>query len=147
QRRRIIARAREGRTRERLHDRTGVAGQWLDETGRPGGHHRRLGAVRQADHQVGHGVLRTLKLCAGAGVDQRDKHATGLILAFTVDNLEGELARLRAEGVVITMPLTVEEWGERLFQVTDPNGVIVQLMDWAARPGNQPPRATAPAEL
>jgi uncharacterized glyoxalase superfamily protein PhnB len=79
--------------------------------------------------------------------DQRDKHATGLILAFTVDNLEGELARLRAEGVVITMPLTVEEWGERLFQVTDPNGVIVQLMDWAARPGNQPLRATAPAEL
>ena len=79
--------------------------------------------------------------------DQRDKHATGLILAFTVDNLEGELARLRAEGVVITMPLTVEEWGERLFQVNDPNGVIVQLMDWAARPGNQPQRATAPAEL
>ena len=76
---------------------------------------------------------------------QRDKHATGLILAFTVDDLEGELARLRAEGVVITMPLTVEEWGERAFQVTDPNGVIVQLMDWAARPGNQPPHATAPA--
>ena len=43
--------------------------------------------------------------------------------------------------------LTVEEWGERLFQVTDPNGVIVQLMDWAARPGNQPPRVTAPAAL
>jgi uncharacterized glyoxalase superfamily protein PhnB len=74
--------------------------------------------------------------------DQRDKHATGLILAFTVDDLEGELARLRAEGVAITMPLTVEEWGERAFQVTDPNGVIVQLMDWAARPDNQPPDAT-----
>ena len=77
--------------------------------------------------------------------DQRDNHATGLILAFTVDDLEGELARLRAEGVAITMPLTVEEWGERAFQVTDPNGVIVQLMDWAARPDNQPPR-TAPAD-
>ncbi len=77
--------------------------------------------------------------------DQRDNHATGLILAFTVGDLEGELARLRAEGVAITMPLRVEEWGERAFQVTDPNGVIVQLMDWVARPGNQPPRATAPA--
>jgi uncharacterized glyoxalase superfamily protein PhnB len=77
--------------------------------------------------------------------DQRDKHATGLILAFTVDDLEGELARLRAEGVAITMPLTVEKWGERLFQVTDPNGVIVQLMDWAGRPDNQAPDATAPA--
>jgi uncharacterized glyoxalase superfamily protein PhnB len=78
--------------------------------------------------------------------DQRDTHAAGLILAFTVADLEGELARLHAEGVAITMPLTVEEWGERAFQVTDPNGVIVQLMDWAGRPGNQPPRAAGGGE-
>nr|WP_202447851.1 VOC family protein [Streptomyces sp. SID5468] len=62
--------------------------------------------------------------------DQRDVHAAGLILAFTVDDLEGELARLRAEGVPVTMEPTEEEWGERAFQVRDPNGVIVQLMDW-----------------
>ncbi len=64
--------------------------------------------------------------------DQRDDHARGLILAFEVDDLEGELARLEAEGVPVTMPLTVEEWGERAFQVRDPNGVIVQLVDWNA---------------
>lgn len=64
--------------------------------------------------------------------DQRDEHATGLILAFVVDDLDGELARLRAEGVPITMPLTEEEWGERSFQVRDPNGVIVQLLNWNA---------------
>ncbi|MBS2537162.1 VOC family protein [Catenulispora sp. NF23] len=64
--------------------------------------------------------------------DQRDDHADGLILAFTVDDLEGELARLENEGVAITMPLTSEEWGERAFQVRDPNGVIVQLLDWNA---------------
>ena len=64
--------------------------------------------------------------------DQRDDHASGLILAFVVDDLEGELARLRAEGVSITMPLAEEEWGERAFQVRDPNGVIVQLVDWNA---------------
>jgi len=62
--------------------------------------------------------------------DQRDVHATGLILAFVVDDLEGELARLESEGVAITMPLTAEEWGERAFQVRDPNGVVVQLVDW-----------------
>ena len=62
--------------------------------------------------------------------DQRDVHAQGQILAFVVDDLEGELARLQEEGVEITMPLTVEEWGERAFQVRDPNGVIVQLVDW-----------------
>ena len=66
--------------------------------------------------------------------DQRDVHAAGLILAFVVDDLEGELARLRDEGVAITMPLTVEEWGERAFQVRDPNGVIVQLVDWGRTP-------------
>ncbi|MGH3614376.1 MAG: VOC family protein [Pseudonocardia sp.] len=64
--------------------------------------------------------------------DQRDTHATGLILAFDVDDLEAELARLQNEGIIITMPLTAEEWGERAFQVRDPNGVIVQLVDWNA---------------
>ncbi|HEY7487389.1 MAG TPA: VOC family protein [Streptosporangiaceae bacterium] len=67
--------------------------------------------------------------------DQRDEHATGLILAFVVDDLDGELARLQAEGVAITMPLTSEEWGERAFQVRDPNGVIVELLDWNASTG------------
>ncbi len=62
--------------------------------------------------------------------DQRDDRASGIILAFVVDDLEGELARLQGEAVPITMPLTVEEWGERAFQVRDPNGVIVQLVDW-----------------
>jgi uncharacterized glyoxalase superfamily protein PhnB len=64
--------------------------------------------------------------------DQRDDHACGLILAFEVDDLEGELARLQAEGVKITMPLRSEDWGERAFQVRDPNGIIVELLDWNA---------------
>jgi uncharacterized glyoxalase superfamily protein PhnB len=64
--------------------------------------------------------------------DQRDHHAQGMILAFVVDDLEGELARLQREGANITMPLTQDEWGERSFQVRDPNGVIIQLVDWNA---------------
>jgi uncharacterized glyoxalase superfamily protein PhnB len=67
--------------------------------------------------------------------DQRDDHATGLILAFVVHDLEGELARLHGEGVAITMPLTSEKWGERAFQVRDPNGIIVQLLEWNAATG------------
>jgi uncharacterized glyoxalase superfamily protein PhnB len=65
--------------------------------------------------------------------DQRHDHAGGLILAFEVDDLEGELARLQAEGVTVTMPLRSEEWGERAFQVRDPNGVIIELLDWNTR--------------
>jgi len=67
--------------------------------------------------------------------DQRNAHASGIILAFVVGDLEGELARLQDEGVAITMPLTDEAWGERAFQVRDPNGVIVQLIDWNAPTG------------
>lgn len=67
--------------------------------------------------------------------DQRHDHAVGLILAFEVDNLEAELARLQAEGVTITMPLRSEDWGERAFQVRDPNGVIIELLDWNAGAG------------
>ena len=67
--------------------------------------------------------------------DQRDDHACGVILAFVVDDLEGELARLQAEDVTVTMPLRSEEWGERAFQVRDPNGVIVELLDWNAPTG------------
>nr|WP_028797726.1 VOC family protein [Streptomyces purpureus] len=64
--------------------------------------------------------------------DQRDRHATGLIVAYTVSGLEAEEKRLRAAGVPITLPLREEPWGERLFQVTDPNGIVVQFVEWAA---------------
>ena len=64
--------------------------------------------------------------------DQRDAHAMGVIIAFVVDDLEAELARLQNEGVEITMPLTTEDWGERAFQIRDPNGIIIQLVDWNA---------------
>ena len=83
---------------------------------------------------------------AGAGVvflrrgsetlpaDQRDVLATGLILAFTVEDLDVELTRLQGEGVTITMPMVVEEWGERAFQVRDPHGTVIQLVDWNGTP-------------
>lgn len=68
--------------------------------------------------------------------DQRDQHAGGLILAFTVaDGLQDQERRLREAGVEITMPLREEPWGERLFQVTDPNGVVVQFVEWAKPDG------------
>lgn len=73
--------------------------------------------------------------------DQRDQHASGLILAFTTTGIEHELKRLRAEGVEITMPLREEPWGERLFQVTDPNGVIVQFVEWVAASDHRSPAA------
>src|SRR4051794_9847109 len=43
----------------------------------------------------------------------RDRHAAGVIIALVVTDLATEEARLRAEGVAITMPLREEPWGER----------------------------------
>ncbi len=55
-----------------------------------------------------------------------------MILAFTLaDDLTHQEKRLRDAGVEITMPLREEPWGERLFQITDPNGVIIQFVEWA----------------
>ena len=71
--------------------------------------------------------------------DLRERRAAGVIVAFVVDDLEAEEARLRAAGVPITMPIREEPWGERLFMVTDPNGVIYELVSWV-RPTVTPPR-------
>ncbi|MGV9252761.1 VOC family protein [Streptomyces sp. NPDC003697] len=98
-----------------------------------------LGYVEQAAAEGfaslsrGDAAMDIVLLARGTAVlpaDQRDQHASGLILAFTTTGIEIEEKRLRAEGVEITMPLREEPWGERLFQVTDPNGVIVQFVEW-----------------
>ncbi|MEU9304725.1 VOC family protein [Streptomyces sp. NPDC048269] len=77
--------------------------------------------------------------------EQRDRQAGGLILALTVTGLDAEERRLREAGAPITMPLREEPWGERLFQLTDPNGVVVQFVEWATPDGPaQTPAAEEP---
>lgn len=56
--------------------------------------------------------------------------ADGLLVVFVVDAIDAEYDRLVAAGVPILTPIETEEWGERYFQVEDPNGVIVQLVQW-----------------
>lgn len=60
----------------------------------------------------------------------KGRRADGLLVVFVVDDVDGEYARLQAEGVAITTPIETEPWGERYFQVADPNGVIIQLVQW-----------------
>lgn len=79
--------------------------------------------------------------------EQRDREADGLILAFTITDLDAEEARLRAAGAPITMALREEPWGERLFQMTDPNGVVVQLVEWAVTGDTAEPNADAAAHV
>ena len=54
----------------------------------------------------------------------------GLLIALVVDGIDTQYERLQAEGVPIVTPIETEPWGERYFQMSDPNGVIIQLVEW-----------------
>jgi catechol 2,3-dioxygenase-like lactoylglutathione lyase family enzyme len=60
--------------------------------------------------------------------------AGGLLLAFTVADVDAEYARLTAAGVPVVTPIETEPWGERYFQVEDPNGLILQPVGWVTVP-------------
>lgn len=67
-------------------------------------------------------------------IHMRGHRVDGLLIAFVVDDIDTEYVRIQAEGVKITTPIETEPWGERFFQVTDPNGVIIQLVQWITLP-------------
>lgn len=58
----------------------------------------------------------------------------GLLVVFVVENIDAEDARLRGEGVRVVTPIETEPWGERYFQVEDPSGVVIQLVQWLSEP-------------
>lgn len=59
----------------------------------------------------------------------RSERSCGVLLAMVIADFDAEYARLQADGVNITLPLREEAWGERLFIVTDPNGVPIEIVD------------------
>lgn len=75
--------------------------------------------------------LPTFKPASAAG------RADGLLVVFTVEDVDADYARLREEGVDVVTPIETEPWGERYFQMADPNGVIYQLVQWVAPPDPQ----------
>jgi predicted enzyme related to lactoylglutathione lyase len=66
--------------------------------------------------------------------ERAGESAAGLIVALVVDDIDAEYERVVAGGVPILTPIETEEWGERYFQLADPNGVILQLVQWVAQP-------------
>jgi uncharacterized glyoxalase superfamily protein PhnB len=70
--------------------------------------------------------LETFKPAAAAG------HADGLLVVFVVEDIDDQYERLRQEGAEIVTPIETESWGERYFQMVDPNGVVYQLVQWTA---------------
>ncbi len=58
----------------------------------------------------------------------------GLLLAFVVDDLDAEFARIAASGARVVTPPETEPWGERYCQFVDDNGIVWQLVEWVATP-------------
>ena len=63
-------------------------------------------------------------------------HADGLLVVFTVTDIDAEYARLQGADAEIITPIETEPWGERYFQMADPNGIVYQLVQWMT-PGEQ----------
>ncbi|WP_329425562.1 VOC family protein [Streptomyces sp. NBC_01268] len=66
---------------------------------------------------------RDLELPPGRG-------PVGVLVSFAVTDVAAEYARVQREGANITTPLHHESWGEQLLELTDPDGVVVQLAEW-----------------
>jgi catechol 2,3-dioxygenase-like lactoylglutathione lyase family enzyme len=62
----------------------------------------------------------------------RSRPVSGALLAFLVEDVDAEEARLRAAGVEFVLDLVTEPWGQRRFQVAGPDGVLVEVLQAVA---------------
>jgi catechol 2,3-dioxygenase-like lactoylglutathione lyase family enzyme len=58
----------------------------------------------------------------------------GTLLAFVVDDVDAEFARIAATGARVVTPPETEPWGERYCQFADANGLVWQLVQWVRPP-------------
>lgn len=76
-------------------------------------------------------------LATGLPTFQPASHAgaagMGTLVVFVVDDVDAEWERLRGVAPVAT-PIETEPWGERFFQILDPNGIVYQLVQWVEQP-------------
>lgn len=75
----------------------------------------------------------------------RGRQVAGTLLAFLVDDVDAEERRLRTAGLRIVLPLVTEPWGQRRFQVSGPDGLVVEVLQevqpdpqWLAEHGLTP---------
>ncbi|MFN4202665.1 MAG: VOC family protein [Tabrizicola sp.] len=61
---------------------------------------------------------------------QRHVRTQGTTLAFTVADIDAEVAKLDGDGVRPKSGVRQDDWGERHVQIADPNGLTVQLVQW-----------------
>ncbi len=61
-----------------------------------------------------------------------DRTVTGAIIGFHVDDAEAEACRLRDAGVRVLTGLVDEPYGQRHFLCTDPNDILIDVIEATA---------------
>lgn len=74
--------------------------------------------------RTGLGTFKPKRIAGAAGM--------GTLIVFVVDDIDAQYERLRTHGVKIVTPIETEPWGERFFQMQDPNGLVYQLVQWVS---------------
>ncbi|MEU5218457.1 VOC family protein [Streptomyces sp. NPDC020807] len=100
---------------------------------------------REVESAEGYVCLRRDDTSAEIALSERDPELppqtwrgqglADLAVTLTVTDLAGEYERLRREGAAVHGRIRQEPWGEQLLQLTDPNGVVVQLTEWVPPAG------------
>ena len=52
----------------------------------------------------------------------------GVILNFEVENVDAEYARIKAAGLPIHLEIRSEDFGQRHFITSDPNGILIDVI-------------------
>ncbi|MGI5170055.1 VOC family protein [Spirillospora sp. CA-253888] len=71
----------------------------------------------------------------GGPAEPRQPGASPVIVRFSVSDIAAEYERLSREGVPLTAPLRRAPWAEWSLQLTDPNGLVIELVEWVAPAG------------
>ncbi|MFI5855200.1 VOC family protein [Streptomyces parvulus] len=99
---------------------------------------REVLVAQGATHLSRDDAATDIVLRGSAGLGHSQGHSptqVRTIVSYSVTGIHAEYERLRREGARITLPLRLEPWGEWGLQLTDPNGVVVQLIEWVPPAG------------
>ena len=56
------------------------------------------------------------------------KLAQGVLLNFEVEDVDAVYERFKAAGLPIHLDIRTEEWGQRHFMTSDPNGLLIDVI-------------------
>lgn len=76
--------------------------------------------------RTGLGTFKPASIAGSAG--------QGMLIAFVVDDVDIEFARIAEAGATVVTEPETEPWGERYCQFADPNGIVWQLVHWVSAP-------------